>query len=346
MKTINTTFDLNLLRVLVALAATSNVTQAAHALDMSQSGFSTALARLRQVLDDPLFVRTPVGMSPTPRAVQMIATAQDVLSRVAHGVLEKPQFDPTTAHTVFRLSMADVAEVVFLPKLLRHLQQHAPRATVTCTSMDTETLKQAMALGEIDLALGYFPDLDSQSSFQQRLYFHTYACMLRRGHPLAAQPVTEQSYCEIGHVVVSLPARTNGLFETFLKKRSIQRRIVLETPHHLSLPAIVESTDLMATVPLATGARFVQLGMVELLRLPFTPPSFAVQQHWHPLVHHDARSQWLRRQVAMLFNVESDEWRGLQTSLYGSVTQPSTRSTKRTSTPTPKPASPGLCATT
>ena len=108
----------------------------------------------------------------------------------------------------------------------------------------------------------------------------------------------------------------------------------------------ITGTDLMATVPLATGARFVQLGMVELLRLPFTPPSFAVQQHWHPLVRHDARSQWLRRQVAMLFNVESDEWRGLQTSLYGSVTQPSTRSTKRTSTPTPKPASPGLCATT
>ena len=120
-----------------------------------------------------------------------------------------------------------------------------------------------------------------------------------------------------GHVVVSSPARTNALFQTFLEKRSIKRRIVLETPHHLSLPAIIESTDLMATVPLATGARFVQLGMVELLRLPFTPPSFAVQQHWHSLVHHDARSQWLRRQVAQLFNVESDEWRDLQASLYG-----------------------------
>lgn len=322
MKTIDTSFDLNLLRVLVALAATRNVTQAAHALDMSQSGFSTALARLRQVLDDPLFVRTPSGMSPTPRAEQMIVTAQDVLSRIAEGVLQKPGFDPATARTVFRLAMADVAEIVFLPKLLQHLQQHAPHATVTCASLDTETLKQAMSKGDIDLALGYFPDLDSQSSFQQRLYFHTYACMLRRGHPLTVRPVTEKSYSEIGHVVVSSPARTNALFEAFLEKRSIKRRIVLETPHHLSLPAIVESTDLMATVPLATGARFVQLGMVELLRLPFTPPSFAVQQHWHPLVHHDARSQWLRKQVTHLFNVESDEWRDLQASLYGRSFRP------------------------
>lgn len=322
MKTIDTTFDLNLLRVLVALSATRNVTQAAHALDMSQSGFSTALARLRQGVGDPLFVRTAAGMSPTPRAEQMIATAQDVLSRVAEGVLQKPEFDPLTARTVFRLAMADVAEIVFLPRLLQHLQQHAPHATVTCASLDTESLKQAMSNGDIDLALGYFPDLDSQSSFQQRLYFHTYACMVRRGHPLAARPITEKSYTEIGHVVVSSPARTNALFEAFLEKRSIRRRIVLETPHHLSLPAIIESTDLMATVPLATGARFVQLGMVELLRLPFTPPSFAVQQHWHSLVHHDARSQWLRKQVAQLFNVDFDEWRELQASLYGRSIRP------------------------
>ena len=118
-------------------------------------------------------------------------------------------------------------------------------------------------------------------------------------------------------VTVSSPARTNALFEAFLERRSIKRRIVLETPHHLSLPAIIESTDLMATVPLATGARFVQLGTVMLARLPFTPPSFAVQQHWHPLVHHDARSQWLRRQIAQLFNVDTDEWSELQASLYG-----------------------------
>jgi DNA-binding transcriptional LysR family regulator len=236
---------------------------------------------------------------------------------VSKGILQKPDFDPATARTVFRLAMADVAEIVFLPRLLQHLQQHAPQTTVTCASMDTETLKHAMSTGAIDLALGYFPDLDSQSSFQQRLYFHTYACMLRRGHPLAGRPISVKSYAETGHVVVSSPARTNALFAAFLEKRSIQRRIVLETPHHLSLPAIVESTALIATVPLATGARFVQLGTVALLRLPFVPPSFAVQQHWHPLVHHDARSQWLRRQVAQLFNVSSDEWRELQTSLYG-----------------------------
>lgn len=317
MKTIDLSFDLNLLRVLVALAATRNVTQAAHALDMSQSGFSTALARLRQGVDDPLFIRTAGSMTPTPRAVPLIATAQEVLARISNEVLQKPGFDPLTMQTVFRLAMADVAEIVFLPRLVRHLQRHAPHATVVCATLDTDELKHAMANGEIDLAMGCFPDLNAQASFQQRLYFHTYACMLRHDHPLTADPLSLRSYSEAGHAVAVSPARTTALLNSFLEKRSIKRRIVLQTPHHLSLAAIVESTDLIATVPLATGARFVPLGMVKLLPLPFTPPSFAIQQHWHPLFHRDPRNQWLRSQIAQLFTPESDDWRELQDALYG-----------------------------
>jgi hypothetical protein len=77
---------------------------------------------------------------------------------------------------------------------------------------------------------------------------------------------------------------------------------------YLSLPGIVEETDLLATVPLATGARFAKLGTVELGRLPFKPPSFSVQQNWHRLYHHDPRSLWLRACIAELFNEASDEW--------------------------------------
>lgn len=317
MKTIDTSFDLNLLRVLVALASTRNVTQAAQALDMSQSGFSTALARLRRDLNDPVFVRTAGGMSPTPRAQQAIAAAQEVLARVAEAVLQQPEFDPRSSRAVFRLAMTDVAEIVYLPRLLQHLQRVAPQTTVVSASLDAGPLQKAMAEGEIDLALGYFPDLDGAAAFQQKLYSHTFACMVRRGHPLAEQGITEKSYTEIGHVVVSSPARSSSLFERFLERRAIRRRIVLQTPHHLSLPSIVESTDLLATVPLATGARFAKLGMIELLPLPFTPPSFAVQQHWHPLVHHDARNRWLRQQVVQLFNAQFDEWQGLEKALYG-----------------------------
>ena len=317
MKTIETTFDLNLLRVLAALDRTRSVSRAAETLDMSQSGFSTALARLRTRFGDALFVRTPTGMEPTPRARQMIETARNVLGQVQDGIMAPPVFDPATARTEFRLAMADVAEIVFMPRLLHHLQQHAPYARVSCGPLATEALVGALESGAIDLALGYFPDLGAQVFFHQRLYTHTYACMMRRGHPLSVTRLTEKSYAAAGHAVVSSPARSNTLFEQFLQSRGVERRVVLSTPHHLSLPAIVSRSDLIATVPLAAAALFVELGTIELVRLPFEPPSFAVQQHWHRLYHHEPRNAWLRGQVASLFNDATDEWVEIEARLYG-----------------------------
>lgn len=194
MKAIQPEFDLNLLRVLVAMDAHRSVTRAAESAGMSQSGFSTALARLRQQFGDALFVRGPAGMEPTPRARQMVATAQQVLEQVQQGVLNPPVFDPATALTEFRLAMADVAEIVFMPRLLCDLAVRAPGARVSCVSLPPETLPGALATGRVDLALGYFPDLGAQAFFHQRLYTHTYACMLRRGHPLAATRLSEAAY--------------------------------------------------------------------------------------------------------------------------------------------------------
>jgi DNA-binding transcriptional LysR family regulator len=316
-KTIETSFDLNLLRVLVALDRTHSVSRAAETLDMSQSGFSTALARLRTRFGDALFVRTPSGMEPTPRARQMIETARTVLGQVQDGIISPPVFDPALANTEFRLAMADVAEIVFMPRLLSHLQKHAPNARVKCGPLAPDELVVALESGSIDLALGYFPDLGAQAFFHQRLYTHTYACMMRRGHPLGASRLTEKSYASAGHAVVSSPARSNSLFEQFLSSRDIERRVVLSTPHHLSLPAIVSRSDLIATVPLAAGAQFAELGTIELVRLPFKPPNFAVQQHWHRLYHHDPRNLWLRAQVASLFNDATDEWIEIESRLYG-----------------------------
>lgn len=310
-------FDLNLLRVLVALEETRSVTQAALALNMSQSGFSTALGRLRVVFEDALFVRSPRGMLPTPRAQGIVAMARPVLANVKESVLGPPVFDPATMRTEFRLAMSDVAEIIYLPRLLRHLAIHAPQCSVRTASLSTDALASALEAGDIDLAVGYFPDLDSQAFFKQRLYTHTYACMVRRDHPIVADGLSKEVYGQLGHAVVTSPARSNELFDKSLAEHKIERRIVLRTPHHLSLPAIVEATDLVATVPLATGVHFARLGNVRLVRLPFAPPRFAVQQHWHRLVHQDERSRWLRGQIALLFDESSDEWRQVEHALYG-----------------------------
>ncbi len=157
-------FDLNLLRVLRALRQTRHVTKAAELLGMSQSGFSSALARLRRHAGEVLFVRTANGMVPTPRARAMMEAAVNILEVVQSGALEAPQFVPATARTEFRLAMSDLAEVVFLPRLLAHLQEVAPHTRVQCDALVEDRLQQALVEGEVDLAVGYYSDLSSQAT--------------------------------------------------------------------------------------------------------------------------------------------------------------------------------------
>jgi DNA-binding transcriptional LysR family regulator len=316
---IDQTFDLNALRLLVALDDTRNITRAAELLDMSQSGFSTALARLRTRFGNPLFVRTANGMEPTPRAAKMAEAAREVLSRVKSGILDEDDFDPLTEKAHFSLSMADVAEVVFLPGLLAQLRDTAPRVTFQSESHRKDDLQGEMETGRVDIALGYFPELGSDAFYQQRLYSHTYVCMLRPGHPALKRTMTKEVYEGLGHAVVMSPARTNDLLERFLEKKRVARTVLVRTPHHLSLPAIVSATDLIGTVPMATGAYFAALGAVRLVPLPFRPPVFSVQQHWHKRNHQDPKHRWLRQEIHRLFNDQTDPWLAAEQELYGDI---------------------------
>jgi DNA-binding transcriptional LysR family regulator len=316
-KTIWPQFDYNLLRIPLALAETGNVSDAAELLGLSQSGLSTALARLRRTLHDPVFVRTHQGMVPTPRCERLLKSARAAMDLIHEGVLEQPAFDPATSTEVFSLAMTDVAEIVFLPRLLQHLNAVAPGTTVKVANHPPQTVQQALIDGEVDLVLGYFPELKGTGFFKQRFYTHTYACIARRNHPIIKGKLNLKDYLSQGHAMVTAPARSLVSLERHLQQQGIHRRVVLSTPHYLSLPAIIESTDLIATVPLAACARFARQGTLQLLRTPFDPPSFSVQQHWHRRTHHELKNKWLREQLVRLFDESQDEWKQIESALYG-----------------------------
>lgn len=319
METINKNFDLNSLRVLVALEETRNVSRAADLLDMSQSGFSTALARLRKRLNDDLFVRIPGGMEPTARAMTMVEAARQVLSQVESSILERPIFSPKTAQSEFHLALTDIAEIVFIPRLLNHLEKEAPGVKIECSSPGQGQLRNMLETGKLDLALGYFPDLEANSFYQQRLYQHTFACMVRKGHPVLSEKFDRDTYRALGHAVVASPARSNDLLERLLERHKIKRRIVVRTPHYLTLPSIISESDLLATVPLAIAEYFARLGVVEVLALPVTPTVFDVQQYWHRRANQDTGHKWIREQMVRLFNNVSDPWVQTERYLYGQI---------------------------
>lgn len=196
---------------------------------------------------------------------------------------------------------------------------HAPYVTVQSEPHPRETLATRLEAGEVDLAMGFFPDLELAGFYQQRLYTHTYACMVRPGHRVLGEPMTLEVYAQLHHAVVMTPARSDDLFDRFLERQGLRRHVSVRTPHHLSLVAIVAGSDLIATVPLATASYFAELGAVKLLPLPFLPPVFSVQQHWHKRSHQEPRLRWLRQQITTLFNEHSDLWQATERALYGRI---------------------------
>lgn len=307
----NHRLDLNLLPIAIALYEERGVSRTATRLGMSQPAVSAALARLRKAFDDPLFVRTARGMEPTPRAQALIAPARDVLSRVERDVLSGLAFDPATANTTLTFALSDVGEMVFLPRILERLQNLAPLSSVRSVALPPSELREGLDSGEIDLAVGYFPDLETTNFFQQRLFTHHFCCLLRADHPISSKRLSVRQFLGLGHVVVHAAGRSQEIFERFLVRHRVHPKVVLVTPHFMSLPMIIGKSELVATVPHAIGMYFSgSQANIKTVLPPFPDaPHIVLKQHWHRKAHHDPRNQWLRRVVSDLFNQESDEWK-------------------------------------
>jgi DNA-binding transcriptional LysR family regulator len=301
--------DLNLIPYLVALEEMRNVSRAAERLGVSQPRVSTALGKLREYFGDPLFVRTSRGMEPTPRALALIPAAREALARIEKGMLDTQDFDPATSTQTFSLALSDVGEIVFLPRLLQLFAERAPRANLRSVSVTPAQVERGLESGDIDLAVGYFPDLSGNNFFQQRLFTHRFICLMRSDHPLASAPLTLDQFTALGHAVVRAEGRSQEVLEQYLAKKRIRRRAVLETPHFMSLPFILARTDLIATVPHAIGFAYVsEHASITLVEPPLPLPRFDLRQHWHRKFHNDPRTGWLRGVVAELFNDAQDEW--------------------------------------
>jgi len=304
-------FDLNLLPVLLAIHEHGSVSIAAQQLGMSQSAVSTALAKLRLKYSDPLFYRVGHGMKPTVRTRALINPLREAMSRVTTTLLADERFDARTTERIFTFAMSDVGEMVFMPKILRRVRQLAPRARVRSVAASAAQIERGLENGEIDLAVGYFPDLREKSFLEKHLFFHHFVCLLRANHPITASTLTLPQFLGLEHAVVYGAGRTNEIFERFLRARKLHRRVVLETPHFMSIPHIIARSDVIVTVPHAVGMFVKDVHMnIRIAQPPMRTPKIDLKMHWHRNFQRDPKNKWLRELVAGLFTDESDEWRG------------------------------------
>lgn len=293
--------DLNLLPIAIALYDELNVSRAARQLGMSQPAVSRALRRLRETFDDPLFVRGPSGIVPTPRAHEIVGTARSHLQHLREGLLKGERFDPVTSTRPIVLGLSDVAEMAFLPSILDHLRVHAPKCPVSTATVPDAQLAEGLEKGDVDVAAGFFPALAQRNFRQRRLTRHGFACLMRAGHPLWRSRLTVSAYLAAEHIVIRRAGRSQEVLERFIERRKMRRKVAMYTSNVLSVPFIVMDTDLVATLPFAVVTRFASITSRLAAALPPFDLTYDLKLHWHRRFDKESRSMWLRDQLAAVF---------------------------------------------
>lgn len=293
--------DLNLLLVFHHLLREKRVSRVAAVLGMSQPAVSSALGRLRSSLGDELFLRTQRGMEPTPYALQLAEPVAAALDGLQQALNVRASFEPATSQRSFTLAMTDVGEMYFLPVLMDALAKAAPGVTLQVVSVTQSSLKDDMASGRIDLALGLLPQLQA-GFFQQALFRQAYVCLMRQGHPLAQKKqLGLQPFAQAQHVRVIAAGTGHGRVDEALDKQGLQRRFRLTVPHYVALGDVLSHSNLIATVPERFAQRVIQPFGLTARLLPLDVEGSAIHQFWHARLHKDPGHQWLREQVALLF---------------------------------------------
>lgn len=290
--------DFKLLCLFDLLYSTRSVSRSADQLGQSQPTVSIWLGKLRRLLHDPLFVRTPDGMLPTPRADALIGTAREALDSLRRLSASEPNFDPAGADRHFRVAMTDASHLIHLPTLFEHLQKVAPNVRLEAARLDGETAHR-LQTGDVDLALGFSPWLDA-GIYQQTLYTQDWICLVNSRHPRVDGTLDLSTYAAEGHI--SIAAGTGHmLLDAALQEHAIERRVLLEIPGFLGLPAIISTTELIATLPRYIGETLADAGGLKVLTCPVPIASFKVKQHWHARYHYEGGNRWLRGVCAALF---------------------------------------------
>lgn len=292
--------DMNLLVVFNQLLIERRVSKVADNLGISQPAVSNSLAKLRKLLGDDLFLRTPKGMEPTPFADQLAESVSYALAMIHSGLNQRTSFEPATSERAFTLGMTDIGEIYFLPALIERLRRVAPHVTLSTVRNTAINLRDELESGKVDLAIGLLPQLKA-GFFQRRLFSQSYVCLMRRGHRLDKKKLSLAEYSAAEHLLVVSAGTGHGKVDELLQRSGVARTVRLTVPHYVSVGHILQGSDLIATVPQRLAERLLEpFGLVQV-PLPAKVPDVGINVFWHAKYHRAPANRWLRGVVFELF---------------------------------------------
>ncbi|MBJ7539643.1 LysR family transcriptional regulator [Marinomonas transparens] len=294
--------DLNLLYIFQVLIEELNVTKAAIRLNVSQPAVSRSLSRLRDVFNDPLFVRTSHGLSPTSRTESLSPFLSDMLKGLEN-LVQPTEFIPATSKRRFTLSTTDFGALTVLSQILDRFRQEAPNAI-----LDVKAWSDDMTVGlgqtDIDLAVAVLSKEPPSGIRTMRLKSDRMVCLARKGHPdINGDELTIEGYVQADHVQVVLGRREYFAVDRELEKMGHKRHVAIQLPNFVPAARIVMDSDLLLTVPRLFAEDMVStvtdLGLYEL---PFASREFDYSMIWHERFQHDTAHLWFRGLLKQAFS--------------------------------------------
>jgi DNA-binding transcriptional LysR family regulator len=285
--------NLNLLVVFDGIMHERTLTRAGQRLGMSQPAVSHALARLRHVLKDELFVRTPEGMLPTPRAARMAEPVRAALQNL-QVTLQEDEFDASQSSRSFTIAANNHAARAVIPTFARRMATLAPSVVLDVRANGSFHILDQLDEGDVDLALTTL--LEGGDRFKcTGLLNDEYVAILSRNSPVAAEPVLLlESFVALSHVINTSVGCDTNFVDDALAERGLARHVTAKVPLHSLIFMLIGSNSL-AVVPRRVAVDLVAIGPFTMRPLPFPSPRIALSMIWHRRVDNHPAHRWLRR---------------------------------------------------
>lgn len=287
--------DLNLIPVLEALLETRSVKQAAPRVGVSASAVSHALARLRDLFDDPLLVRSGRAMELTPRAERLRPELARLVEQLERTLRPEADFDPARLSRPFTIAGGDFVELVLLEPLGRRLGRLAPGVDLYGMSGRGDVTSHIRE-GRCDALVAVFGEVP-EDIHTCELVHSKFVCLFRKGHPALSERLTLRRYAALDHILVAPQGTPRGVVDEELESRGLRRRVSRTVSSFLVAPHFVAGSDCVLTVSHFIADRFADALGLEMRKPPLPLDGFTVRLAWHRRFEDDPTHRWLREQI-------------------------------------------------